>query len=807
MQWLLGFALISCVWAQGDWRETEINGRRIRYELVQGEAIWQGDIILGPVEEVAKGGWRASAVVSGQNSRWTNNAIPYVINDDIPERARIEGAIAHWNAKTPIRLSPRQGEGNYLEFRRRTTGACSSSVGMVGGRQFINVIDSCSEGSLIHEIGHTVGLFHTQSREDRNLFLRVKDKAIETENRSQYAQAIVNADDVGAYPFDSIMHYSVTGFALPGEVAMETIPAGIPLGQRAGLTPSDIDTVVRMQGGRPSRTVIASNPPGIDVIVDGSAVRTPAEFDWAPGSRHTLRVDDVAIPGADLWFGRWSDFGDRAHTVVASAETTVYTAHMRRMYRLPLTVSPAAGGQVRLSPALEVDFVPDGARVELEAVPAPGFAFANWSGFGFFSTHGSANPIRFGMTSPQLAYTASFTRSPITTVTTNPPGLRIQVDGTAYTAPRQFVWTSGTRHEINVETPTQTTLGGAASHVWREWSDGGGQRHTVTATADGGVITAEFSTSFQVLTATSPTAAGRIVLTPAPENGFLPAGTSVSVAAAPNAGFALAEWSGDLTGAEEQQAVTLAGPLDLRARFAQPGTLTAAGALNGASYFGGAVAPGEIIALFGVDIGPPELAALTLNAQHRVDTTAGDVRVLFDGTPAPVLYASARQVGVVVPFNVAGKPVVRVQLSYRGRLTNALTLNVASAAPGLFTANSSGRGGGAFLNENGSVNSEENPALRGSVVVLYATGFGAMRPSPADGEVAAPPFAQPVAPFKVRIADRECEVLYGAAAPGLVAGLVQLNVRVPSDIAAGIVPVSVDVDGITSARTVSMAVR
>jgi uncharacterized protein (TIGR03437 family) len=201
------------------------------------------------------------------------------------------------------------------------------------------------------------------------------------------------------------------------------------------------------------------------------------------------------------------------------------------------------------------------------------------------------------------------------------------------------------------------------------------------------------------------------------------------------------------------------------------------------------------------------LAGLTLTAQQRVATSAGGVRVLFDGTPAPVLYASTGQVGVIAPFNIAGKTVVRVQLENAGRLTNLLTMTVATTAPGFFTANSSGRGGGAFLNSDASLNTEANPAERGSIVVLYATGLGAMRPASNDGELAAPPYPQPIAPYKVRIADRECEVLYGGAAPGLVAGLVQLNVRVPTDIAPGVVPVSLEADGVRSPRTVSLAVR
>lgn len=806
MRFLLGLLAIGCAWGQSDWREAELDGSRIRYEVVRGEAVWEGDIVLGPAESIGKGS-RASAVISGQNARWPNNTIPYSIDSDIPERARIEGAIAHWNARTPIRLVARTNEPNYLTFRRRTSGSCSSSIGMVGGQQFINVIDDCSQGSLIHEIGHTVGLFHTQAREDRDIYLRVRESAIERDNLSQYTQAIANADDVGAYPYDSIMHYSVTGFAVPGTVAMETIPEGIPLGQRAGLAASDVDTVVRVYGGRPAKTVIASNPDGIPVVVDGRTVTTPAEFDWAAGSRHTIGVADIAVDGADLWFARWSDFGERTHTVVASPSTTVYTAHMRRMYRLPVAATPAGSGQVAMRPDAESGFVPEGRLVELEAQPAAGFTFANWSGFGFFSAHGSANPIRFATTSSQLNYVASFTRSVITTVTTNPPGLRIQVDGTAYTSPRRFTWVAGTRHDISVETLTQTTLGGAASHTWKDWSDGGTQRHTVTAAAEGDTITAGFETTYQVLTSVSPTAGGRIVIEPAPVNGFLPGGGTVTVTATPLNGYSFAGWGGTLTGSEARRTFTVTGDLDLRATFAQSGVLTAAGVVNGASYFTGPVAPGEILTLFGLDIGPPELAGLTLTAQRRVATVAGETRVLFDGTAAPVLYASSRQVGVIVPFNVAGKSVVRVQLEYRGRLTNSLTLNVAATAPAFFTAASSGRGGGAFLNENGSVNSEANPALRGSVVVLYATGLGAMRPAMSDGELAGAPYAQVAAPVTVRIAERVCTVLYSGAAPGLVAGLVQLNVRVPDDIGEGIVPVSIEAGGVLSPRTVSLAVR
>jgi uncharacterized protein (TIGR03437 family) len=219
------------------------------------------------------------------------------------------------------------------------------------------------------------------------------------------------------------------------------------------------------------------------------------------------------------------------------------------------------------------------------------------------------------------------------------------------------------------------------------------------------------------------------------------------------------------------------------------------------------VAPGEILTLFGFQLGPDLPAGVTLTAQRRVAAESGGVRVFFDNTAAPILYASSGQVTVVVPFDVAGKPSVRVTLERDGRRTNTLVVGVAGAAPGFFTANATGQGPGAFLNEDGTLNSAANPAAAGSTVVLYATGLGTMVPNMADGELAAPPYPRPANPFTVRIGDRVASVTYGGSAPGLVAGLVQLNVIVPPDLAPGIVPVSIEAAGARSGRNVSLAIR
>jgi uncharacterized protein (TIGR03437 family) len=111
------------------------------------------------------------------------------------------------------------------------------------------------------------------------------------------------------------------------------------------------------------------------------------------------------------------------------------------------------------------------------------------------------------------------------------------------------------------------------------------------------------------------------------------------------------------------------------------------------------------------------------------------------------------------------------------------------------------------LNENGSVNTAANPAARGAIVVLYATGTGRTTPAQADGEVTGNLPPRPAQPVKVFLADREAEILFAGSTPGVVSGLTQLNVRVPRDLAPGLVPVVLEVGGIRSPRTVSLAIR
>ena len=236
--------------------------------------------------------------------------------------------------------------------------------------------------------------------------------------------------------------------------------------------------------------------------------------------------------------------------------------------------------------------------------------------------------------------------------------------------------------------------------------------------------------------------------------------------------------------------------------------ISQAGVTNAASFLAGSVAPGEIITIFGSGLGPDSLATLQLTADGRfVTTSLAGTRVLFDGVPAPMIYTLEGQVSAVVPYSVAGRSNTRMQVEYAGRASNTITLQVSSSAPGVFSLDSSGRGQGAILNQDYSVNGPSNPAAKGSVVIIFATGAGQTKLPGVDGEVIGGDLPLPVLPVSVRIGGVKAEALYAGGAPGMVSGVLQLNVKVPEDLAAGgSVSIELTVGEATSQPGVSLSV-
>jgi uncharacterized protein (TIGR03437 family) len=208
--------------------------------------------------------------------------------------------------------------------------------------------------------------------------------------------------------------------------------------------------------------------------------------------------------------------------------------------------------------------------------------------------------------------------------------------------------------------------------------------------------------------------------------------------------------------------------------------------VNAASYISGPISPGEMVTLFGAGIGPPTAAyAIVDPSTGKLATTIGGVQVLFNGIPAPMIYASSTQISAVVPYEMANVANPSVWIEYAGRASVAYPLSLGAAAMALFAQNASGSGPGAILNQDNSLNGPDHPAAKGSIVQMFMTGEGQTYPQGVTGKITTltlpPPQVTPapVQPITVGIGVDPVLPTYAGEAPDMVAGVMQLNVQIP----------------------------
>jgi uncharacterized protein (TIGR03437 family) len=324
---------------------------------------------------------------------------------------------------------------------------------------------------------------------------------------------------------------------------------------------------------------IQTNPPGLQFSVDGGAPQTaPQSFSWTPGSGHSIGMSSPQGGGGTQYvFSNWSDGGGQIHTVTAPSSATTYTANFMTQYLLTPAELPSSGGTVTATPSSTNGYYAAGTSVQLTATSTIGYQFANWSG----DLSGSANPQSVTMSAPRNV-TANFSSLAGVTVTTNPSGLQIVVDGSTVTAPQSFSWMPGSNHTIGAITPLGS---GGIRLVFTNWSDGGAATHTITALSTATTYTASFKTQYPLTTTVSPASAGSVAVNPSSADGYYDAGTSLQVTASPAASYQFQNWSGDLSGSTNPQSGVMNAPRSVTANFALASgggvTITTASVPNG----------------------------------------------------------------------------------------------------------------------------------------------------------------------------------------------------------------------------------
>jgi uncharacterized protein (TIGR03437 family) len=234
--------------------------------------------------------------------------------------------------------------------------------------------------------------------------------------------------------------------------------------------------------------------------------------------------------------------------------------------------------------------------------------------------------------------------------------------------------------------------------------------------------------------------------------------------------------------------------------------LTISRITSSATGLPGPVAPGELVSIFGTNLGPALGIPFVVNLAGMVDSSLTGTRVLFGSVAAPILYSSATEINAIVPYEMDGQWQIRIQVQYQGA-TAIQSVQVQNIAPGAFTLDSSGSGPAVAANQDGTINGPSNPAAKGSYVTIYFTGGGQTNPAGVTGSVTGAVLKWIVQPISVTVGNQAATVGFDGSAPTFVDGVDQLNIQLSPSTPSGIQPLVITVGGRASPSSATIAVQ
>lgn len=221
---------------RGEITTIEYNGEKVQVEKINDQYVLEGDMIVSPDCDHDH-----SKALGRTSYRWPQGIVVYDIESGLPNQSRVYNAISHWEQNTPIRFVRRTTQTDYVLFKYGS--GCSSAVGKIGGKQNITLANGCTEGTVIHEIGHAVGLWHEQSRGDRDQFINIISSNIIPGYEHNFQKRTYGTHTFSPFDFGSIMMYHPKSFSKNGQPTITLKNGNTYSVNQSVLSPQDIEGV------------------------------------------------------------------------------------------------------------------------------------------------------------------------------------------------------------------------------------------------------------------------------------------------------------------------------------------------------------------------------------------------------------------------------------------------------------------------------------------------------------------------------------------------------------------------------------